>query len=51
MNKRNSMVWENDKPWKVGNGCGGDENIHTINVGVKGYLLLNLENEGQMSRP
>jgi hypothetical protein len=26
---------ENDKPWKVGNGCGGDENIHTINVGAK----------------
>jgi hypothetical protein len=48
MNKRN-LVWENDKPWKVSNGCGVDENIHTINVGVKGYLLLNLENEGQMS--
>ncbi len=28
---------------------GGDENIHTINVGMKGYLLLNLESEGQMS--
>lgn len=35
----------------MGNGCGGDENIHTINVGVKGYLLLNLESEGQMSWP
>lgn len=30
---------------------GGDENIHTINVGMKGYLLLNLESEGQMSWP